>query len=411
MKLFKNIEISKLFAVNPTTVTNWIDSSQKGLNNLELAQKGNRYLVIDNAHNRFVMNDLVEQGKKYRPKSTLRRVVPNPEFYEIFDFTQIAEIISGVENYKTIPHKYSYFNGGAKLWQKYVNRSFGENLSNTVTNTYQMLKTSFAYIIQQIPPNHKVNIIDIGVGDSRPVRSMLESLIEHNLLNSYIPIDYSPEMLEIAEKNIKDWFGKNLKMESYLRDISTVPIRDILFKLSNPTNGNKKVINIVLFLGSTIENYIKPEPLLLNIVNSLSKSDLLLVGQSLFTPSATIYFSFKDQEKTPYRSEIVPNLMGISSELYSTHMFFEEESKARILKLVFEIDVHILFKHDEFEKELFLRKGESIEIWRHNHHEMENVIKLMKGAGLETRFVVTSEDNAQIITASYLKPDLSRINY
>jgi hypothetical protein len=142
----------------------------------------------------------------------------------------------------------------------------------------------------------------------------------------------------------------------------------------------------------------------------MSKSDLLLVGQSLFTPSATIYFSFKDQEKTPYRSELVPNLMGISNELYSTHMFFEEDSKARILKLVFEIDVHITFKHQDFEKELFIRKGESLEIWRHNHHEMEDIVLMMKNSGLETRFVVTSEDNAQIITASYLKADLSRIN-
>jgi len=402
MKLFKNIEISRIYGVNPTTVTNWIEASLLGKNNLILENKDDRKLIVDNQQNRIILEQLTQTGKKHKSKDSYILIEPKPKFYQTFDGKNLVKLINSLENNREIPHNFTYLNGGADCWRAYAERTFRENMVNTITNTLDMLETSMAYLLKNIQQGYKVNIIDIGVGDASPVKNFLAQLIELQLINKYIAIDFSPEMLEIAEENVKNWFGEKINFEKYVADISSDSIQDILFYSSKSLTNKNKIINLVLFIGSTIENQMDYFKTLSNLKDNLSGDDILFLGETLDSNNSKIYFDLNAtnqelEQKIPFQEKWIPELLNLDEKLYDTIVFYSETDKTRKMQLILNSDIDLVLKKDDFVTKITLQKGEKITVWRHKHHSTEEIIKNLSSLGLTVKNFTTSEDLAQAL--------------
>jgi uncharacterized SAM-dependent methyltransferase len=394
----KNSHIARKYGVTPTTVSNWIESAKQKRNQLQLHYTGKKYYILDNENNQFVIQDLIIKGQKHKSKDSFKTIHPTPKFYDTFSNIQLGEIITNLEINREIPHKYTYFKKGAETWEDYASRSFDENLTNTVTNTDEILNTDLEYYLKQAKQGQKVNIIDIGVGDATTVKRFVEKIYKAGKLNKYIAVDISPEMLEIAKKNVLSWFGEDFPFATAVKDITRDSIDDLLFFDSE---YNK---NLILFVGSTIENERNQLKILLNIQNSLSKDDLFLVGHTLDSDKAKGYFDF-DTEKTAdqqqavaeddykdWQDMIVPNLIGLGHENFDVEVAYQEGQKCRMTKLILKSDTDIEFKRGNFYRLVSFRKGEKIITWRHHHHSLIEVLTTLEKADFVINRVSISDD-------------------
>src|SRR6185437_1076285 len=144
---------------------------------------------------------------------------------------------------------------------------------------------------------------DIGVGNGYPAKDTLTHLITKQKLGRYIGIDISPGMLEIAQKNIQDWFGDSVQFEGYELDVSHKRFTDILAR-DYFNKAAPDTVNIILVLGGVFSNFRK-QSIPLQVVNdSMGANDLLIHSQKLDTTATRRYFDFSDE---PGKMSLAPN--------------------------------------------------------------------------------------------------------
>lgn len=402
MNFMKNSHIARKYGVTPTTVSNWIESAKQKRNHLQLHNTGEKFYILDNENNDLVIKDLIAKGQKHKSKDSFKTIHPTSKFYDTFSNIQLGEIITNLEINKEISHKYTYFNEGAEIWKSYADRSFDENLTNTVTNTDEILNTDLEYYLKQAKQGQKVNIIDIGVGDATTVKRFIEKIYKAGKLNKYIAVDISPEMLEIAEKNVRTWFGPEFPLATAVKDITRDSIDDLLFFESE---YNK---NLILFVGSTIENERNQLKILLNIQNSLSKEDLFLVGHTLDSNKAKMYFDYtseknelasidKDNKNEPDNSIVniigpTFSWLGFSYSDFDVELDYDTVQNCRTSGLVLKSDTDIEFKRGNFYRLVSFRKGEKIITWRHHHHSLIDVLTTLEKADFVINRASISDD-------------------
>jgi len=214
MLYFTNQELAVAHHVSVRTVRNWIESAKAGKLDLVLHTKGERTYVANTSKNMAVIKVLAENGKKYRPHRSQKTVSPKPEFYELYTQEQLFDIVSNLEINHEIPRQYNYFGEGAKNWDNYAVRLSEEDAPSLLNASVELLEHNQEYLDHLLKHYEQVNIIDIGVGNAMPVKNFLAHLLAQNKLGRYIAIDISPTMLEIAEKNIRKWFGDKINYEA-----------------------------------------------------------------------------------------------------------------------------------------------------------------------------------------------------
>lgn len=405
MEYFKNIEIARLYKVSKATVGNWIESGMQKKNNLQLNEIGGKYYISKTSHNKAILKELSESGQKFKKRSIFKILRPSSEFYNVFNESQIVDIISSLETYKEIPHKYTYFNGGAEYWDNYVKRTLKESIENTVTNTHELLTLNRDYIFKLIS-GKKVNLVDIGVGNAYPVKDLLLSLTKTEALQKYIALDMSPSMLEIVERNVQEWFGDRVNFEGHNIDISSQLIRDILFENSQYFE-KENVVNLVCFLGSSIENMESNDHSLENIRRSLSHQDIFILGRTLDTESATTYFDFSETnpgEDPDYKWRWLFDALSLKEDLYSYEMLYDERTKSRIGRMCLDVDIEMIFETERFRKSLIFKKGEEIITWRHRHHSYKEIVDDMLNNGFQLLQSSTSTDRSHLMLITQIKP-------
>ncbi|MEM1312627.1 MAG: hypothetical protein AAGF07_04145 [Patescibacteria group bacterium] len=118
MEVFNNSEIAKEYNVSLTSVRRWINSALEGKNNLKIGVVNEKHKILKTSQNKEILANLSEYGRIYIPDSVPSRVQVNDEFYKIFSESQQREILSNLSERKQIPLKFTYINGGAKIWSE-----------------------------------------------------------------------------------------------------------------------------------------------------------------------------------------------------------------------------------------------------------------------------------------------------
>lgn len=409
MLYFKNSELADTYHVSVRTVRNWIKLAKEGKLDLTLHTDAGHAYVSNTTGNIARIEELVKKGKKFRPHHTIKSVTPKPEFYSLFTQAQIYDIVSNLELHHEVPRDYNYIGKGAGNWDRYAERLEKEDAENLLNMTRKLLTDNQLYIDSLLSEYDKVNIVDIGVGNALPVRDLLSHFLQKKKLGRYIAIDISQDMLEIAHRNIKKWFNNDVEFEDYAFDINKEGFANILAEdYLNPSG--KKVGNLILFLGGTLQNFRKRDSVLHVVNGSMNANDLFIHTQKLDSEITRRYFDFNSQPADG--SSLAPNhrfifdLLNIDDECYAVEMGYDPDTKARYIRVRLKLALNIKFNFDNGgERTISLDKGESILLWRAWQDESLDVLQRLDKNDFYTLHSSQTKDRNYLMTISQVKRD------
>ncbi len=200
------------------------------------------------------------------------------------------DILEGLEaTPKKLSSKYFYDEEGSKLFQAimnlpeyYLTRSEYEIFESYKENLYdQFSKNSSTF-----------NLVELGAGDGLKTQVLLSYFVEKTTPFSYLPIDISAQALH----QLKERFNKTIPSLNFEGIEGEYFDALAQIKTKNNSSKDKKVRNIVLFLGSTIGNFGNEQSLdfLKQLAQNLNQDDYLLLGFDLKKHPQVIKVAYDD---------------------------------------------------------------------------------------------------------------------
>jgi uncharacterized SAM-dependent methyltransferase len=408
MLYFKHSELVNNYHVSLKTVHNWIDSAKQGKLELQLHEHNGRTYVANTPTNLVALADLADKGKKYRNNLHHKIVTPKPEFYDLYSPRQILDIISNLTIHREIPRQYNYMDGGASNWDRYTQRLWQEDNSNLLKSTINLINSNLQDIDRLLEGAKKINVVDIGPGNAFPVKTLLEHLLSKGLLNRYVAIDISESMLEIAAKNIKEWFDGRVSFEGYVRDFTYEQFDDVLVDDMLGAEADT-TINLALLLGATPMNCRAPYDAMKVIRHSLGQKDLLIYSDKPDTELDRRYFNFNPEPNSavvlsPNHSFIF-DLLNIDESLYDVEMGFNEQKRIRFIRVRLRSSLAVDFRLDKGERRVDLQKGDTILLWRAWHQTTLELISGFEEIGLTLLQASLTQDRQYLLTISGVSTD------
>lgn len=408
MNYLKASEVVQLFGVGKRTVYHWIDAAKDKKIGLEVAEVKGKTYVLNTPLNMVRMKDLAEKGVKFKNKKLLQVISPKKEFYQTYSEDQIIDILKNLEVNNEIPLKYTYMDGGAVLWNEYSNKMWHEEDGCSLPNTVELLHFNLEYIYSLVESYDQVNIVDIGPGNAFPVRSIIDFFLKKKLLRKYIAIDYSPDMLKIAVKNLEEWFGDALVHEEYVADITSYSFQALLAKNTIYKKEKVSCVNIILYLGGTIENDKQYAQQLGLISKSLGIHDVFVLEQGLDKEHLRVQVLL-GKENAPARNiglfqgKALLELLNFRDDFYTIERYYDEKEKAKKVCARLQFDVKLNIATENIKRTIYLKNKETINFWRYNSHSNTDVYNEMLKAGFDVKHMTTSLNEESIMLVASIK--------
>ncbi|HEU5187556.1 MAG TPA: L-histidine N(alpha)-methyltransferase [Candidatus Saccharimonadales bacterium] len=403
-RYYKNSELAKIYGVSRQSVSKWIESVRNGKLHLEMIAVNGQSYICNTPKNNKAIEAMVHERKKYFNTRSLKTVTPKDAFYKLYMPEQIADIISSIRIHKEIPRQYNYFDEGAQYWDKYSTQLFNDvEGANPIHSTEILLQTSFDYLDKLLSKHTRVNIVDIGPGNALPVKSLLSHLLKKGIFGRYTAIDISPDMLEIARRNIKKWFGSRVDFEADLRDINFERFTDLMG--SSPDDGS---VNLVIFFGGTLHNLRSPNEVLRTIYNSMAPPDLLICPLKLDTEATRQHFHFVDGatiQPLPPQYKFLVDMLGIDPSFYEVEMGFDEKIKARYLQIKLKFALSIRFQFNGVERVVSLNKDDRLLVWRYWHQSAMEIYSQFERNGFGVLQSTQTEQHDCVLTICDIKTE------
>ncbi|HSX29593.1 MAG TPA: L-histidine N(alpha)-methyltransferase [Candidatus Saccharimonadales bacterium] len=408
MKYFKNTELAKLYNISEKSVRNWIDAAEADKLGLELYEEKGKHYIANTSKNTSLVEQLVQKGKKYKNTRGYKKIKPSEKFYTTYNAREIFDIISNLDIHREIPHQYNYFKEGAVYWDLYTHRLAEENTPNSLAYNLQLLDFNSDFMTELLADFERINVIDIGPGNSMPVKKLLETLLDRGVLNRYIALDISDDMLKIAEQNVMDWFGKDFPYEGYIRDVKYDRFTDLLMQDSF---GEQSTSNLVLFLGDTISNFRDSDHALTTIHDSMGKNDLLIFSGKLDTEKSRRYFDFTIDSNNPqlsFRGKAMVDMLNIDRSFYEVEQSFDDKKMERQRRIRLNVALTIEFEIGGKPRSVELNKGESILIWRARHRNTIEIIKEFDHNNFDLQQTTETKDQQYLQIIARIKTDINK---
>jgi L-histidine N-alpha-methyltransferase len=193
-----------------------------------------------------------------------------------------SDVLSGLSGYmKTLPCKYIYDERGSLLFKQIMELP-EYYLTRSEIEIFQMHKEPLADIMGI----ENCNIVELGAGDGKKTRVLLEQLLSIAAQFHYFPVD-------ISESSVKNLISELIKEFPSL-EINGV-ISDYFEGLRRVSHQNQNR-NIILFLGSSIGNFDPEgaEDFFSHVWNELKDGDLVLTGFDLRKDIDLILTAYND---------------------------------------------------------------------------------------------------------------------
>lgn len=184
---------------------------------------------------------------------------------------------------KFLSSKYFYDKKGDALFQKIM-----ELPEYYLTGCeYEILSEHREEIVRLFSTKDGFDLIELGAGDGKKTKVILEELMRTKSDFIYKPIDISLNVLQELEASVKNTWPElaiSIREGTYFRELERM----------SEYSSRKKVI---LVLGSNIGNLPHPKAIdfLRNIQNSMSGDDLLFMGLDQKKDPATILSAYNDR--------------------------------------------------------------------------------------------------------------------
>lgn len=327
---------------------------------------------------------------------------PDKKFYEVFTTEQICEIIDNLESYHEILRQYNYVDHGAKNWDTYSDQRLNAESPNLLKCTVALMRTNLSAVDELVKGYDAVNVADIGPGNALPAKKLLEHLVQKKILNRYIAIDISREMLTIAKKNIKEWFGDKVAFEGYVRDVARERFDDVLADTSIG-KGEAKIVNLALLLGATPMNFRQPDVFLATISRNLNQDDMLIytdkveLDEEARTASPALYSGVTS---LPVNHSYIFKLLNIDESYFDVESGVDEQQKMCYVRVRLKDDLTITVSDGGSERDVYLQKGNTILLWRCWLMSAFEIIVLFRNAGFALQQLSLTKDREYLLTIS-----------
>lgn len=404
MQYFKNVDLTKMYPVSEKAVRNWIAAAKEGKLDLILHEEDGKAYIANVAKNIAFIQKLAEERKKYANSRSKKVVRAKDELYVLYNDSQLLDIISDIKTYHEVPNKYSYFDNGAEYWDQYTEMLAKEQVPNMFNSIDELVNLNISYIDEMTKSCSKVNIIDIGPGNGRPIRNLLSHLKDRGVLGRYIALDISKDMLEIVERNISDWFNDSIAFEGYVRDIAYDRFADLI--ASEKLQHGDDVVNIAIVLGGTLNNFRDPNEAFQTIHSSINKGDLFIHAFKLDSARSRQFFHFNEGDEVASlsnRDKRMLDLLSIDESMYDVEQEYNEELKARTIHIQLKIAVSVKLKIDGEEYSLDLDKGDKILLWRYWHLSSLDALRQLEASKFDYLQASQTDDHDYLLTISRIK--------
>lgn len=167
---------------------------------------------------------------------------------------------------KYVSSKYFYDEKGDKLFQQIM--AMPEYyLTRAELN---IIKSNIELIAEYFTTPNGFDLIELGAGDGKKTKVILEYLVENDFNFNYLPIDISQHALNHLEASLK----KEIPL------LSVKPQQGSYFKVLEKLTSLNKRKKVILFLGSNIGNlpHSRAVQFMKEIQKSMCKSDILFMG-------------------------------------------------------------------------------------------------------------------------------------
>jgi uncharacterized SAM-dependent methyltransferase len=385
-----NTKIAQKYNVSNPTVGEWIRNAVENKNNIKVELVKSKYRILDTEHNDAELTRLSQHAKRYKGSDNRKVVKVSKEFYEIFSEEQIIEIINSLQSYKILPVKYTFVDEGAIFWDKFITEQNKNKNYKTLSLCETLLQQTRTYINYRTE-NKKINIIDIGQGNCYPIKETIEYFIKENKLNSYIAIDISQKMLEIAEKNIKTWFPE-LEVKTYCMDVEKDSISKVCFE-----NKTENVSNVICYLGGNVGNLEEKIPVYYNFKQSISENDFIIIDNVLDNIKDNTNFSYMNRLSYRWKQDIfIPKILGIDVDNAEVEYEYNKDNNSRSEYLVLDKDYELHFEVLGKKIKLELFKGDKICVWRHHRSIYKKEINVLDSMSLYSSYSIIDKTHSWV---------------
>jgi L-histidine Nalpha-methyltransferase len=178
------------------------------------------------------------------------------------------EVHQGLTDFpKHLSSKYFYDELGDKLFQDIMNMP-EYYLTNAEHDIFEVHKAKISDLFRE--GNEKFKLIELGAGDGRKTKILLEHLVKTKADFKYQPIDISQNVLNQLEESINN----------ELPDVHIEPLQGTYFEVLNRINIENGTKKVILFLGSNIGNLLHHQAIdfLKHVRDFMHDDDLLFIG-------------------------------------------------------------------------------------------------------------------------------------
>lgn len=394
----KNIDISKKYRLSRPTITRWIDLAKAGKNNLQIKLINNKDRILDNPHNWAEIERLANISEKYKYSHTegLKIVDIEERFYNIYNTEEIAEIYNNLETKKEVADKFIYKDEGAQIWDEFYSE-------NEISKLWSIPDIVEDLLIQNIvnlnyyTDNYKINIFDLGPGNSQPVKKYIKELINIDKIEKYIGVDISPDMLHISENNITKWFP-DLKYDKFVCDLENVNFHNYFLK-----QKDTDIINVILHTGGTISNHNDRLKVIKNIRNAMGIQDIFIFSCTLDTISTRAELNHMQTEEADKQDIFVPKILGIDVDSCGFEVSFDHTNRRKIKTLKLDKDYIINFKIDDKIKPIRLYKNDAIIVWQHYLFDLVSLVQELDVLDLNPTTIIQDKSGKQALLLCTIK--------
>lgn len=343
----------------------------------------------------------------------MRKIVsPQTELYDTLSSKQLSYLANCLDARHEIPLQFEYLGKGAHIWDVYATRMMAEESTNTINSSPRLLAKNYSYIDGLVASYTKVNVIDVTIGNVMPAKDFLGHLLAAGKDITYIGLDYSPEILKLAEHNIKKWFQGKVHFRAHEVDLNTDRFNGVLEEYTLE-NQSSNTVNIVLFLGGTHHNFTFIDSCFQTIYESLGKHDFLVTSSKLDSSASRKFFDFhpeisgKNAPLTPDQIAALDtanlHLLGIESTMYEIEYGFDANLFQRYIQARLKCDVTIVLKLQNGKRLIHFKEGDAIRLVKIQHQTKQDMLDLLDRTGFSILQASHTEDQHYLLTISRIK--------
>jgi uncharacterized SAM-dependent methyltransferase len=300
---------------------------------------------------------------------------------------QEAELVTAIQGRGEIPLKFVYLGEGASNWDKIAGQRTEDGGINSAEA--KLLYKRVEDFVSTLDTSRGLNIIDIGCGNGYPIFPVLKHLAEKNIKFTYVPLDISQEMLDLAIKNVEKEFPQT-ECKPLKNDFELGQFSDVMYELKK--NGFD---NLMLFLGSTLGNHSDLHRVLTNFRDSMTSKDYMIVGVELtnLAKSAGILHHYQTETVENFVSYVL-DYLKVSKKDYKIEVSWNDPESRVEIRSNLENDISLEIGEEKF----VLHKGEKLLLSRSKKFNESVITKLLSDVGFRTELLTTSEDRGYLLT-------------